>query len=135
MSVQISQNVHQLILTHGRDQAREMVPERQRTLVDIAAQVLGRVGPGRVAFDVYGDGPARARLLREVAARRLGDVVRVRGRVARAALAVRDERCAKGPRARVRRHGREICGGVEYAAGQDESVQLLAVGIGLGTPV
>ena len=40
MSVQISQNVHQLILTHGRDQAREMVPERQRTLVDIAAQVL-----------------------------------------------------------------------------------------------
>lgn len=32
--------VHQLVLIHGRERAREMVPEKQRPLVDIAAEVL-----------------------------------------------------------------------------------------------
>jgi Plasmid encoded RepA protein len=32
--------VHQLVLLHGHERAREMVPERQRPLVDIAAEVL-----------------------------------------------------------------------------------------------
>jgi hypothetical protein len=33
-------NVHRLVLTHGRDQARNMVDERVRSLVEIAAEVL-----------------------------------------------------------------------------------------------
>jgi Plasmid encoded RepA protein len=33
-------NVHRLVLTHGRDQARNMVDERERSLVEIAAEVL-----------------------------------------------------------------------------------------------
>ena len=32
--------VHQLVLKHGHERAREMVPESQRSLVDIAAEVL-----------------------------------------------------------------------------------------------
>jgi hypothetical protein len=32
--------LHQLVLIHGRDRAREMVPEKQRPLVDIAADVM-----------------------------------------------------------------------------------------------
>ena len=32
--------VHQLVLIHGKDRAREMVPEKQRSLIDIAAGVL-----------------------------------------------------------------------------------------------
>lgn len=32
--------IHQLVLVHGHERAREMVPERQRLLVDIAAEVL-----------------------------------------------------------------------------------------------
>jgi hypothetical protein len=32
--------VHQLVLVHGHEQARKMVPERQRSLIDIAAEVL-----------------------------------------------------------------------------------------------
>lgn len=32
--------VHQLVLVHGHQRAREMVPERERLLVDIAAEVL-----------------------------------------------------------------------------------------------
>jgi hypothetical protein len=32
--------VHQLVLVHGHERAREMVPEKQRLLVDIAAEVL-----------------------------------------------------------------------------------------------
>jgi hypothetical protein len=32
--------VHQLVLIHGRERAREMVPEKQRPLIDIAAEVL-----------------------------------------------------------------------------------------------
>lgn len=32
--------VHQLVLLHGKERAREMVPEKQRSLIDIAAGVL-----------------------------------------------------------------------------------------------
>ena len=32
--------LHELILRHGRETAREMVPVRQRSLVDIAAEIL-----------------------------------------------------------------------------------------------
>jgi hypothetical protein len=32
--------IHQLVLVHGHERAREMVPEKQRLLVDIAAEVL-----------------------------------------------------------------------------------------------
>ena len=32
--------LHQLVLIHGRERAREMVPEKQRSLVDIAAEVM-----------------------------------------------------------------------------------------------
>lgn len=32
--------IHQLVLLHGRGRAREMVPQKQRLLVDIAAEVL-----------------------------------------------------------------------------------------------
>jgi len=32
--------VHQLVLVHGHEQARQMVPEKQRPLVDIAAEVM-----------------------------------------------------------------------------------------------
>lgn len=35
-----SGRVHQLVLVHGRKRAREMVPEKQRSLIDIAAGVL-----------------------------------------------------------------------------------------------
>jgi hypothetical protein len=35
-----SSRVHQLVLIHGRERAREMVPEKQRSLIDIAAGVL-----------------------------------------------------------------------------------------------
>ena len=36
----LSLGISRLVLVHGRDRAREMVPIRQRMLVDIAAQVL-----------------------------------------------------------------------------------------------
>ena len=32
--------IHQLVLVHGHERAREMVPQKQRLLVDIAAEVL-----------------------------------------------------------------------------------------------
>lgn len=35
-----AQDVHRLVLIHGRDRAREMVDPKQRLLVDIAAEVL-----------------------------------------------------------------------------------------------
>jgi hypothetical protein len=31
--------LHQLVLVHGREQARKMVPAKQRPLIDIAAEV------------------------------------------------------------------------------------------------
>jgi hypothetical protein len=46
--------VHQLVLIHGRDKARAMVPEKQRQLVDIAAEVLAdesqRIGISYTGF-------------------------------------------------------------------------------------
>jgi hypothetical protein len=32
--------IHRLILAHGREKAREMVPVRQRRLIDVAAEVM-----------------------------------------------------------------------------------------------
>lgn len=40
MADQPVQDLHRLVLVHGREAAREMVPEKQRPLVDIAAEVL-----------------------------------------------------------------------------------------------
>jgi hypothetical protein len=46
--------LHQLVLLHGRERAREMVPERQRPLVDIAAEVMAdeslRIGISYTGF-------------------------------------------------------------------------------------
>ena len=36
----ISDRVHQLVLIHGRERARELVSEKQRPLIDIAAEVM-----------------------------------------------------------------------------------------------
>ncbi len=47
-------NVHRLILAHGRDRARELVDEKTRVLVDIAAEVLAdetqRIGISYTGF-------------------------------------------------------------------------------------
>lgn len=46
--------LHQLVLLHGRERAREMVPERQRPLIDIAAEVMAdenqRIGISYTGF-------------------------------------------------------------------------------------
>jgi Plasmid encoded RepA protein len=46
--------LHQLVLIHGRERAREMVPQRQRPLVDIAAEVMAdesqRIGISYTGF-------------------------------------------------------------------------------------
>ena len=43
-----------LVLIHGRERAREMVPQRQRPLVDIAAEVMAdesqRIGISYTGF-------------------------------------------------------------------------------------
>jgi Plasmid encoded RepA protein len=48
------QNVHRLVLAHGRERAREMVEPRRRPLVDIAAEILSddsqRVGISYTGF-------------------------------------------------------------------------------------
>lgn len=48
------ENVHRLVLAHGRDKAREMVAHERRALVDIAAEVLGdetgRIGIAYTGF-------------------------------------------------------------------------------------
>lgn len=53
-SLNPAQNVHQLILAHGREKAREMMPVKQRSLVDIAAEVLAddsrRIGISYTGF-------------------------------------------------------------------------------------
>lgn len=50
----IAQGIHQLVLIHGRERARELVPERRRPLVDIAAEVLAdeqqRIGISYTGF-------------------------------------------------------------------------------------
>jgi len=38
--VRVMADLHELIIRHGREAAREMVPARQRSLVDIAAEIL-----------------------------------------------------------------------------------------------
>lgn len=47
-------NLHQLVLIHGREQARAMVPESQQSLVDIAAEVMAdesqRIGISYTGF-------------------------------------------------------------------------------------
>jgi hypothetical protein len=47
-------NIHQLVLLHGREQARAMVSENQRSLVDIAAEVMAdesqRIGISYTGF-------------------------------------------------------------------------------------
>ncbi len=49
-----AQGVHQLVLIYGRERARELLPEKQRPLVDIAAEVLGdeqqRIGISYTGF-------------------------------------------------------------------------------------
>lgn len=51
---QAVQEVHRLVLVHGRDRAREMVPASRRSLVDIAAEVLAdeeqRIGISYAGF-------------------------------------------------------------------------------------
>jgi hypothetical protein len=46
--------LHQLVLIYGRERAREMVPEKQRSLVDIAAEVMAdesrRIGISYTGF-------------------------------------------------------------------------------------
>jgi hypothetical protein len=47
-------SIHHLVLVHGRERARELVPEKQRPLVDIAAEVLAdeqqRIGISYTGF-------------------------------------------------------------------------------------
>jgi hypothetical protein len=54
MGAVMAQDIHQLVLLHGRDMAREMVPEERRPLVDIAAEILAddaqRIGISYAGF-------------------------------------------------------------------------------------
>ena len=47
-------SIHRLVLLHGRDRAREMVDEKVRPLIDIAAEVLSdeaqRIGISYTGF-------------------------------------------------------------------------------------
>src|SRR5579875_2741641 len=47
-------NLHQLVLLHGRERAREMVSDKQRSLIDIAAEVMAdenqRIGISYTGF-------------------------------------------------------------------------------------
>ena len=49
-----AQGIHHLVLVHGRERARELVPEKHRPLVDIAAEVLAdeqqRIGISYTGF-------------------------------------------------------------------------------------
>lgn len=51
-------NIHQLVVAHGRDRAREMVPSSLRSLVQIAAEVLAdeeqRIGISYTGFALTG---------------------------------------------------------------------------------
>jgi len=53
-SSETGHGLHQLVLIHGRERAREMVPEHQRSLVDIAAEVMAddtqRIGISYTGF-------------------------------------------------------------------------------------
>jgi len=54
MGAMMAQDLHQLVLLHGRDTARKMVPVEHRALVDIAAEVLAddaqRIGISYAGF-------------------------------------------------------------------------------------
>jgi hypothetical protein len=58
----VAQDVHRLVLLHGRERAREMVDAKNRLLVDIAAEVLAddsqKIGISYTGFRLY---PAHAR--------------------------------------------------------------------------
>lgn len=51
-------NIHHLVLAHGKEQAKEMVPARARSLVEIAAEVLAdeeqRIGISYTGFALTG---------------------------------------------------------------------------------
>ncbi|MBE7158605.1 MAG: pirin [Rhodospirillales bacterium] len=57
-NIDFSQRVHRLILAHGREQAREIMPAQQRRLVDIAAEMLAdeeqRIGISYTGFCLTG---------------------------------------------------------------------------------
>jgi hypothetical protein len=50
----VAHGLHRLVLVHGRERAREMVPDKQRPLVDIAAEVMAdesqRIGISYTSF-------------------------------------------------------------------------------------
>ena len=51
---EVGRELHQLVMLHGRERAREMVTEKQRSLVDIAAEVMAdesqRIGISYTGF-------------------------------------------------------------------------------------
>jgi hypothetical protein len=51
---EVGPGLHQLVMMHGRERAREMVSEKQRSLVDIAAEVMAdeaqRIGISYTGF-------------------------------------------------------------------------------------
>jgi Plasmid encoded RepA protein len=51
---EVGPRLHQLVMLHGRERAREMVSEKQRSLVDIAAEVMAdeaqRIGISYTGF-------------------------------------------------------------------------------------
>jgi glycosyltransferase involved in cell wall biosynthesis len=64
-----------------------LVPsKRSSALVDVVADAQEDLAPGALTLDVFGDGPDRWRLVRQLRRRRLDGVVTLHGRVARAAL-------------------------------------------------
>ena len=61
--------------------------KRVGALLSVVAAARGRLGPGAMTLDVYGEGPLRRWLEARVSALGLDDVVRLRGRVTRPELA------------------------------------------------
>ncbi|GAA8852356.1 glycosyltransferase family 4 protein [Helicobacter pylori] len=61
--------------------------KRVGALLSVVAAARGRLGPGAMTLDVYGEGPLRPWLEARVSALGLDDVVRLRGRVTRPELA------------------------------------------------
>ncbi len=61
--------------------------KRVGALLSVVAAARGRLGPGAMTLDVYGEGPLRPWLEARVSALGLDDVVRLRGRVTRTELA------------------------------------------------
>jgi glycosyltransferase involved in cell wall biosynthesis len=61
--------------------------KRVGALLSVVAAARGRLGPGAMTLDVYGEGPLRPWLEARVSALGLDDVVRLQGRVTRPELA------------------------------------------------